>query len=359
MKRACRLSLNFATARKRRTIVALMESYRAAVNFYIKSLWHERGKLDKVTLARLPSNHTRLSERYKSQALKQAIETVVATRLSAKATKKRASVPIFRGAATLDAKFVEIEDGRGSFDLVVRLSTLRSGRRITIPTRRTAPLNKWLEKPGAKLVQGCSLSEHRLVVWIEVPAQEPRKTGKQLGLDIGINKLVVDSDGSRYGTEFKSIRDKINRREPGSKSRQRAFKERDNLIGRELNRIPWSRLSVVGCEDLHDMKRGKRKGRNKSFRKAVAPWTYRQVLDRIRDKAQENRVRFVLVPPANTSRTCPDCGTVSADSRRGEDFLCVACGYRADADHVGAQNVLARTRLLLGSVESLRLAMAM
>jgi IS605 OrfB family transposase len=336
-----------------------MESYRAAVNFYIRSLWYERGKLDKSTLARLPSNHTRLSERYKSQALKQAIETVVATRLAAKATKKWASMPVFRGAATLDAKFVTIEDGHGSFDLVVRLSTLRKGHRITIPTRRTAPLNKWLGKPGAVLIQGCSLSEHRLVVWVEVPTQEPRKTGKQLGLDIGINKLVVDSNGNRYGVDFKSVRDKINRRKPGSNGRRRAFRERDNLIGRELNMLPWNRLSVVGCEDLHDMKRGKRKGRDKSFRKAVAPWTYRQVLNRIRDKAQENRVRFVLVPPANTSRTCPNCGTVSADSRRGEDFICVACGYRADADHVGAQNVLARTRLLLGSVESPRLVRAM
>jgi len=81
-----------------------------------------------------------------------------------------------------------------------------------------------------------------------------------------------------------------------------------------------------------------------------------KVLNRIRDKAQENRVCLVLVPPANTSRTCPICGMVSADNRRGEDFLCVACGYRADADFVGAQNVLARTRQLLGSIKSPRLA---
>jgi len=275
MKRACRLTLDFTTAKKRRAINALMQAYRAAVNFYIKSLWSERGRLDKATLARLPSSHTRLSERYKSQALKQALEIVVATKLSAKATGKRASLPVFRGSATLDAKFVIIEAGNGCFDLVVRLSTLNSGYRITIPTKRTAPLNKWLARPLAKITQGCSLSEHRIIVWVDLPDLEPRKTGRRLGVDIGINKLVVDSDGKRYGKDFKVVRDKINRRKPGSAGRRRAFKERDNLIGRELNKLPWTRLAVLGCEDLHDMKRGKRKGRGKSFRKAAAPWTFR------------------------------------------------------------------------------------
>jgi predicted transposase len=77
MRRAVKVSLAFATQEKRRQINALMEAYRAAVNFYIRSLWNDRGKLDKTTLARLKS--TRLSERYKSQALKQALEIVVAT----------------------------------------------------------------------------------------------------------------------------------------------------------------------------------------------------------------------------------------------------------------------------------------
>ena len=74
MRRAVKVSLAFATQEKKRQINALMEAYRAGVNFYIRSLWKDRGKLDKATLARL--KHPRLSERYKSQALKQALEIV-------------------------------------------------------------------------------------------------------------------------------------------------------------------------------------------------------------------------------------------------------------------------------------------
>ena len=356
MRRAFPVTLKFATARKRRAICALLQAYRAAINFYIAALWENPGKLNAETLARL--SDTRLSERYKSQALKQALEIVVSTKRSAKALGKRVSTPTFKGSATLDAKFVSVEAGRGIFDLVVRLSCLASGHRLTLPTKRTKPLNKWLSVPGAKLVQGASLSENQLVLWVDIPEQATKSQGKVLGIDIGVNKLVSDSDGNHYGTDFKSVRDKIRRRKPRSKARYQAFKERDNLINRSLNQLPWTDLMVVGVERLHDMKRGKRKGRGKTFRKAIAPWTYRQVLTRIEHKAQENRVRLVEVDPANTSRTCPTCSAARKENRRGEHFKCLSCGYMADADTVGALNVLARTLETLGSVESPRLTKA-
>src|SRR6516165_8369052 len=39
LRRACRVSLDFATATKRREIDRLLEAYRGAVNFYVRSLW--------------------------------------------------------------------------------------------------------------------------------------------------------------------------------------------------------------------------------------------------------------------------------------------------------------------------------
>lgn len=55
-------------------------------------------------------------------------------------------------------------------------------------------------------------------------------------------------------------------------------------------------------------------------------------------------IGFTRVDPAGTSTTCPqpDCRHRHADNRRGRAFLCRACGYRGDADAVGASNVLTR-----------------
>lgn len=348
MRRAVKVTLKFATAKKRRAIDALLSRYRSAVNFYIRSLWNERGKLDTPTLARLQS--TELSARYKSQALKQALEIVVSTRKAAKAIGKPATCPVFSGSATLDAKFVSIEDGRGSFDLIVKVSSLVPGKRITIPTKHTAVTRKWLAR--GQFIQGCSIREDSLTLWIEVP-DEPPKEGRTLGVDIGINKLLSDSDGNHYGIEFKAISAKIRRSKPKSKARYRHYAERTNFINRVVNLLPWTFLSVIGVEALCDMKRGKQKRRGKAFRKAIAPWVYRRVLDRISHKATENRVRLIAVEPAYTSQTCPTCHTVSRESRRGEKFQCVACNCSGDADYIGALNILECTRQILRSVESL------
>ena len=357
MRRAIKVCLKFATSRKRHKISLLVDAYQQAVNFYISKLWVDQGKLDKATLALLKD--TRLSERYKSQALKQALEAVIATRRSAKALGRAASLPVFNGALTLDSKFVDVEDGKGSFDLVIKLSTLKRGSRIVIPTRKTAVLNKWLAVPGAKLLQGCSLSKSGLSLFVEIPDLPVRTEGVVLGIDVGMNKLLADSNGMFYGEDIKPILKKIRASKPKSKARYKAYRQRDNFINFHLNRLPWPSLRVLGIESLKDLKRGKKVNRGKRFRKASAPWTYPKVLERIGHKAQQNRVLLVAVPSAYTSQTCPACGECTKENRKGENFHCVRCRYSSDSDHVGAVNVLVRTLATLRSVESLRPQKAM
>lgn len=331
MLRATRISLKFITARKRRHIAELLVQYRAAVNYYIRRFW--AGEAPAWDALR---GHTRLSCRYISQAHRQAFAIV---RIARK--RKAGKMPVFRGRPVLDAKFVSVEDGLGSFDLVVRLSGLSKGNRLVLPCRRTRHYNFWASKPGAKVIQGCALDSRSLILWIEVPDQES-KCGRAIGVDIGLHKMLVDSDGNTYGTEFRAIVQKVARRKPGSKGKARAIRHRDNYIGYVLNRVPWHALGTIVIEQLKNLKHGKKRNRSKAFRKALSPWTYRQVTTRLRQKAQEHRVLVVAVDPRNTSRLCPSCGTTSKENRKGEAFRCVSCGHTADADCVGAVNVLHR-----------------
>lgn len=352
LRRACKVSLAFITAHKRHEIAVLLEAYRGAVNFYVRSLWQTRGKLDGGTLARLPSERTRLQSMQKDQALRQALQIVTATRKAARETGVRASLPHSSGAAVL-CHGVTVEPGRGSFDLVIRLSTIHPGERITIPTRKTAVLNKWLAMPGARLVQGCGLSEDNIIIWVEFPAEaELRENGDLIGADIGMNKLIATSEGDKLGQDFRDIRDKVRRRRLGSKRKRQARTERDHYINRLVKQLPWHRLSAIGVEDLNGLKRGKSRRRGKNFRKAAAPWTYRRVRQRIECLAQENRVRLVAVDPRGTSRTCPECGTEDRHNRRNETFECVCCGHAADADIVGAINIRTRMLAALGRLQS-------
>jgi putative transposase len=61
------------------------------------------------------------------------------------------------------------------------------------------------------------------------------------------------------------------------------------------------------------------------------------------NKAESAGRRVVPVDPRNTSRTCPECGHVAKENRITQaKFMCTSCGFTANADHVGALNVLNR-----------------
>lgn len=349
MNLSIKVGLNSATDTKRRRLSALLSRLRSLTNKYIKSLWFDRGSLDKDTMDRIQC--PQLSYRHRSNCLRVALDTVIATRKAAKETGVPASLPVLRGAMRLSSLVCKIEKGKGSFDYVLKVSGLSSGNPIVIPFRSHKRLNHWLEMPGAELLQGCTLSDTCACLWIKTIAVEPRTIGDVLGVDVGACKLMSDSDGNHYGREMRTVMDAVRRRQPGSKGQQRARQTRKRFINRMAKQLPYERLRAIGLEDLKGIKTGKG-NRGKRFRKWIAPWVVRQVHHRIEFLCQLNRVQVVHVLARGTSRTCPECRHESKESRQGEKFDCVACHYQQDADTVGALEIQHRTLAFLGSVSS-------
>jgi putative transposase len=80
-----------------------------------------------------------------------------------------------------------------------------------------------------------------------------------------------------------------------------------------------------------------------------------QFLAILADKAESAGRLVIPVDARNTSRTCPPsaggCGHISAENRPTQArFQCTTCGFTANADHVGATNVLNRAGLALCDV---------
>lgn len=60
-------------------------------------------------------------------------------------------------------------------------------------------------------------------------------------------------------------------------------------------------------------------------------------------KLEERGGTLVTVDPAYTSQTCSECGTIDRQSRESQAvFACRHCGFRANADHNAAINILRR-----------------
>lgn len=68
-------------------------------------------------------------------------------------------------------------------------------------------------------------------------------------------------------------------------------------------------------------------------------------------KLEELGGQLVKVPPHYTSQTCPCCGHQAKENRKTQaQFACITCGHKANADDVGALNVLARGHRVLACV---------
>jgi putative transposase len=77
-----------------------------------------------------------------------------------------------------------------------------------------------------------------------------------------------------------------------------------------------------------------------------------QFLAILANKAESAGRLVIPVDPRKTSRTCPPslggCGHVAKENRVTQaQFQCTTCGFTANADHVGASNILDRAGLVL------------
>ena len=272
MHRSVNLSLQFLTSKKRNKLLEVVNAYRWVVNYYINYVWKNGGTLDASTLATLKL--TCLTERYKSNALRYALSLISSVKTQARKAGTTPTKPIFNGFPNLDAKFVKIEENKTCklFDLILKISIL-NGKPIYIPLKKTKVFNKWVNFPGSKLLKTILLLENKIQFNFEVN-NEFKKEGKILGIDIGLNKMIVDSDGNQYGTKFKEIIQELRRKEKGSESRKRLCTERRNYINTTVNSLPWNLIKILGVEELKDLKKGKSKKRSKKFRTAMAPWVY-------------------------------------------------------------------------------------
>ncbi|WPL18981.1 Putative transposase DNA-binding domain protein [Thiorhodovibrio winogradskyi] len=95
--------------------------------------------------------------------------------------------------------------------------------------------------------------------------------------------------------------------------------------------------SAVGTLDAPGTNVRAKSGLNKAI--LVQGWSeFRRQLDY---KTAWNGGHLIAVPPQNTSRTCLRCGHVAKENRQTQArFACVKCGFKENADLVGAINVL-------------------
>jgi putative transposase len=194
-----------------------------------------------------------------------------------------------------------------------------------------------------------------------------------VGLDMGVARFATLSDGTFVAplNSFRRHEDRL-RRAQQAMSRKQKFSSNWKKAKARVQRI-HSRISNIRCDFLHkcsttisknhamvciedlrvrNMSRsaagpadapGRHVRAKSGLNKSILDQDWFEFRRQLEDKLVWRDGLLVVVPPQNTSRTCPRCGHVSTDNRQTQArFQCRECGFEDHADLVGAMNILAR-----------------
>ncbi len=176
-------------------------------------------------------------------------------------------------------------------------------------------------------------------------------SSRVLGIDRGILNIVTCDDNtfvnSKHLREVKGryqyMRIKLQSlgtRSAKRKLRRTAGRERrftlntNHVIAKGLVKKPYD---VFAVEALQISRRKVVNGRK--FNRLLGSWSYRQLLQIMKYKAENLGKRIVEVNPRHTSQRCSKCGYIDKRNRKGLRFKCRQCGFELNADLNAARNI--------------------
>ncbi|MFB9145001.1 RNA-guided endonuclease InsQ/TnpB family protein [Halomonas alkalicola] len=249
----------------------------------------------------------------------------------------------------------------------------QGNRRLYLPKLGWLRFRKSREVLGAVKNVTVSQSAGRWFVSIQTEREVavPAPIGGAVGIDMGVARFATLSDGSylaplnsfkkhqaalRKAQQAMSRKVKFSNNWKKAKARVQKLQARIANARRDFLHKASAMISqnhaLVVLEDLQvgNMSRSARGSieepgrhvRQKSgLNRSILDQGWYEFRRQLDYKLAWRGAHLVVVPPHNTSRTCPECGHVAAENRRSQArFACVDCGFEANADHIGAINVL-------------------
>ena len=203
-----------------------------------------------------------------------------------------------------------------------------------------------------------------IVVEVPDPVEVPVKT--TLGVDVGLNSFVVDSDGERipnprhYRKSERELRKHqriLFRRNKGSKRRakqrgivarchQRIANQRKDFQFKAAHRI-LERCDEVAVEDL----KIKNMLKNHYLAKSISDVGWGAFRLKLQSKAASAGKQLTKVKPHYTSQKCSDCSKIVAKQSSDRVHDCPHCGLVLDRDHNAAINIKKAAVALRGGAE--------
>lgn len=212
----------------------------------------------------------------------------------------------------------------------------------------------------------------------EYKASPPAPSPSEIGIDMGVKRFATLSNGDfveplnafkQEQEKLAKLQRKLARQKKGSRNSRKTKRKiarlhryiadsRRDFLHKTSTKIAKNH-SIICVEDLKVSNmsasaRGTKESPGKNVKQKSG--LNRSILDQgwygffqmLSYKLEQRGGKLIKVDPRNTSRTCPRCGLASAENRKSQaTFACIGCGYRSNADEVGAINILRAGRARL------------
>ena len=201
----------------------------------------------------------------------------------------------------------------------------------------------------------------------DIPETPKSKTGKSVGIDLGIKSLVTTSDGQKIDgvTDTRKLEKKLarqqrklSRKKKGSNNRAKqkikvarihekiASKRKDRLHKVTAKLINENQVVCAETLDVSGMLK------NHYIAKKLANQSFATILGFLEYKAREKGKIFVQVDKwFASSKTCHSCGVKKDNIYSARSWKCKNCGARHDRDINAAENILAEGLRILEGTE--------
>ena len=227
-----------------------------------------------------------------------------------------------------------------------------------------------LHRPPEGKIKSCTIKKYSTGEWFalficELPAPEPKEGSNPVGIDLGINHFAVLSNGTkipnpRFQRSFQKQLTKAQRKLAKTPKDSPEYAKRIRIVSKARMKISNRRrdffhnvskdilekFNIVGVEDL----RIRMMQRNHKLAGSITDTSWGTFLKILENKAKDRGARFVKVDPANTSKTCSSCGTITNLKLGEQIFECPTCGLILDRDYNAALNIKRLATQSLGEI---------
>jgi putative transposase len=262
--------------------------------------------------------------------------------------KKRTKFPKFKSKHTKNSfkvpQGVKLEDGK------LRIRKFKE------------PIDVILHRTFSGTIKQCTISktptnEYFVSILVETEHTKLPKTGKSIGIDLGIKDFVITSDGYKYKnnrytktyqTKLKKAQQHLTRKKKGSNK----YKEQKLKIAKLHKKITNSRLDnlhkvstelikkydTIILEDLNI----KGMVKNHKLAKHIADASWSKFIELLTYKAEWNDKQIVKIDRFfPSSKTCNCCGYINQNLKLSmREWTCLSCHTKLDRDLNASKNIL-------------------